>query len=656
MLKSTVHSVHEAVQVLANTKKKWLLILDNADDPFIDYRRFLPLGQHGTVIITSRVADCIQYQTIGAVKIEALSNNALTELLMKSSSLPMTEHQSSQSEADHIIRTLGFHTLAVVQAGAYVRTGRCRLDEFVELYGQHRQRMLRYHQPQIPSRYGNLFSTFEVAASMRLNNQSEHGEDALCLLHTLGILHRSSLPFQIFENAWNGSQKVLNIDRPSTRSTASLTLWHVSHLPPFLAAEQSGYSQWDPYRLDEASHLLESLALIKRTNGDIVMHSVVHAWARDRQNEEQRGQSWLTAGCVIALSNYESSFWQLNQSRLRAHIQSFLDVDLAMAMSRGPEDMVLKILLECGNILLQTRDDSNKEADGFFVQIKDLSSRVLGQEHPDTLTSQANLASTYRHQGQWNEAEDLDLRVLETAIRVLGEEHPFTLSIRNNLVTTYCCQGRWKQAERLGIQAMEINERVLGMEHPHTLASMVNLADIYENQGRWKQAERFGIQAMEITERVLGMEHPDTLTTMATLAKIYRYQGRWKEAEELGAQVLETKKTVLGGEHPDTLSSMFALAIIYSETGRLQEALRLMEKVVDARISTIGMEHPDTLSSMHALAISGRETGRLQEALELTEKVVEARMKTLGMKHPHTLHSVHTLTMLKEQYTTEKAE
>jgi hypothetical protein len=31
--------------------------------------------------------------------------------------------------------------------------------------------------------------------------------------------------------------------------------------------------------------------------------------------------------------------------------------------------------------------------------------RVLGDEHPNTLTSMANLASTYRNQGRWKEPE-----------------------------------------------------------------------------------------------------------------------------------------------------------------------------------------------------------------------------------------------------------
>jgi hypothetical protein len=59
--------------------------------------------------------------------------------------------------------------------------------------------------------------------------------------------------------------------------------------------------------------------------------------------------------------------------------------------------------------------------------------RVLGEEHPDTLTSIDNLASTYRNQGRWKEAEELEVQVMETSSRVLGEEHPSTLTSMDNL-------------------------------------------------------------------------------------------------------------------------------------------------------------------------------------------------------------------------------
>jgi hypothetical protein len=62
---------------------------------------------------------------------------------------------------------------------------------------------------------------------------------------------------------------------------------------------------------------------------------------------------------------------------------------------------------------------------------------VLGAEHPDTLTSMANLASTYWNQGRWDEAEQLGVQVMETRTRVLGAEHPSTLTSMANLARTY---------------------------------------------------------------------------------------------------------------------------------------------------------------------------------------------------------------------------
>ncbi|KAL8777872.1 MAG: hypothetical protein Q9194_002319, partial [Teloschistes cf. exilis] len=110
------------------------------------------------------------------------------------------------------------------------------------------------------------------------------------------------------------------------------------------------------------------------------------------------------------------------------------------------------------------------------------------------------------------DTEELQAQAMETTKRVLGEEHPDTLTNMNNLALTYRNQGRWKEAEELQAQAMDTTKRVLGEEHPHTLTSMNNLALIYWNQGRWKEAEELQAQAMETSKRVLGEEHPDTLT------------------------------------------------------------------------------------------------------------------------------------------------
>ncbi|KAI9715684.1 MAG: hypothetical protein M1812_005836 [Candelaria pacifica] len=210
--------------------------------------------------------------------------------------------------------------------------------------------------------------------------------------------------------------------------------------------------------------------------------------------------------------------------------------------------------------LLHIIDGSHLALSNFLLvlaqnRVRELS-LSLSNEHPDTLSSMAYLASTYQNQGRWKEAENLEVQVMNTSKRVLGDEHPDTLSSMANLAITYWNQGRWKEAEDLEVQVMDMSKRVLGDEHPDTLTSMANLAATYQKQGRWKEAEDLEMQVMDTRKRVLGDEHPDTLTSMANLASTYQKQGRLKEAEDLEVQVMDTRRRVLGDEHPDTLSSM----------------------------------------------------------------------------------------------------
>ncbi len=61
----------------------------------------------------------------------------------------------------------------------------------------------------------------------------------------------------------------------------------------------------------------------------------------------------------------------------------------------------------------------------------------LGANHPDTLTNMANLASTYKNQGRWKEAEKLDVQVMEIRKTKFGANYPDMLTNIANLASTY---------------------------------------------------------------------------------------------------------------------------------------------------------------------------------------------------------------------------
>jgi len=85
---SSVDKLPDPLQLLANTNKRWLLILDNADDPTFDYQDYFPSGTNGMILMTSRVSECAQYGTVGAEALEGLDPKASTHLLLKAAQIP----------------------------------------------------------------------------------------------------------------------------------------------------------------------------------------------------------------------------------------------------------------------------------------------------------------------------------------------------------------------------------------------------------------------------------------------------------------------------------------------------------------------------------------------------------------------------------------
>jgi hypothetical protein len=59
--------------------------------------------------------------------------------------------------------------------------------------------------------------------------------------------------------------------------------------------------------------------------------------------------------------------------------------------------------------------------------------RILGADHPSTLTARANLASSYRSAGRTTDAIPLQESVLTDRERILGADHPDTIAARKVL-------------------------------------------------------------------------------------------------------------------------------------------------------------------------------------------------------------------------------
>ena len=107
-------------------------------------------------------------------------------------------------------------------------------------------------------------------------------------------------------------------------------------------------------------------------------------------------------------------------------------VEPAFEAAKIPSHLAAMTLRRIGSFL--SHDGKLKDAERLEARACQILQNLLGNEHPGTLTSMNNLASTYRKQGKLQEAAALQERVLEATRRTLGEKHPETLTSMNNLV------------------------------------------------------------------------------------------------------------------------------------------------------------------------------------------------------------------------------
>jgi hypothetical protein len=78
---------------------------------------------------------------------------------------------------------------------------------------------------------------------------------------------------------------------------------------------------------------------------------------------------------------------------------------------------------------------------------------------------------------------------LEIRRRSIGGDHPDTLTSIHNLATTYDALGRYADAERLYLEVCEAKRRVLGEVHPATTLSIARLAGMHVKIKRYDEAE-----------------------------------------------------------------------------------------------------------------------------------------------------------------------
>ena len=127
---------------LANIRHSWLLIIDNADNPKTDYAAFLPSGHKGNIILTSRNPQCREVATSGSEHLDHLARQNAKSLLFNAAKMDASLCEANPKAAENVVEALGFHTLAIIQAGAFIKRHHLSLEKYSILLKTQAERIL----------------------------------------------------------------------------------------------------------------------------------------------------------------------------------------------------------------------------------------------------------------------------------------------------------------------------------------------------------------------------------------------------------------------------------------------------------------------------------------------------------------------------------
>lgn len=278
-----------------------------------------------------------------------------------------------------------------------------------------------------------------------------------------------------------------------------------------------------------------------------------------------------------------------------------------------------------------------------------------GADHPDIALRMSSLAGTLHSAGRYGEALTHSQEAVRLSTAILGSEHRDTVQRTANLAALYSSLGHHEEALELELRALTATESALGTDHPDTALRAGNLAMTYVSLGRFPQALPLAEKAVEIIRAAHGNAHPSTATHLGNLALVLTHLGQYEQAEPLEREALEISRTFHGPHHDDTALRLSNLAQTLRRTGRLQESLELQQEAVRTTASAIGESHPHYAVQLNNMASVLGELGRHEEAQLLQERALQVAAAALGPDHPtcadyasNLVFTLHRLGMYQE--------
>ncbi|CAG8950857.1 hypothetical protein HYFRA_00003074 [Hymenoscyphus fraxineus] len=644
---------------------EWLLIIDNADDVEVLYKRstegiekkrlvdYLPPSSSGSILFTTRTRKAaVDEAPEHVLDLQEMGHDEAREMLFAT----LLDKSAMESEQDvtELLKLLTFLPLAIIQAASYLNKNGVSISDYIALYQGSESEIIKVLEKDFedlrrysdPKKTKNPIATTWVISFDQIRKEDEKAAQYLSFM---SCLLRENIPTSLLPR--RSRDEFLS-------STGTLKAYS-------FITERKEKDSFDIHRL---------------------VYIATRNWLKQEKDNQLR--HWTN----VALSRMKDVLIPNDDLKDLELWRAYLPH--ANQLTASPEissksDLRLKLLYSIGQCQIEV--GQYRSAQTTFQDLYEISKRLYGNENQFTSDVMSELARSYSKDGKFTKAGNLWLEVLEFQKRSLGDSHIKTIRTMVDFASVLFMQGDYTKADAKMLQAMELSMRTLGEEHPSTLLNMDRLATSLQNQGKYAEAERSYRELLISSTRLLGEDHPDTISVGQRLGVCLMNQNKLTESEEFLQNVVGLRKKTFGKEHPRTLKvnnkfielqirkggdmaiwgtmcrenltssenllgehhditvgSMQNIAFVHKKQVRYEHAARMFQKIRVLRENVHGREHPNTLSAMYDLAECLTKMGNA-EGDSLHVETLALKERAQGPTHTNTLFSVSAVAKIRER-------
>jgi tetratricopeptide (TPR) repeat protein len=407
------------LEKLENTSD-WLLIYDNADDP-AQLKEWLPKVYTGHILITSRAQN---WQYAKPLTVPLMSEDECLALLLEWLERPEWNDEKERETAAELCNELGYLTLAVAQAGAYIKAVGISIADYLTLFKQERLALFEEDDAQLADRKDkdNVATTY----GLNVKKLEETNPAARDLLNLLAFFAPEPFRLELLKEA-------------------------VDELPESIQTLVKS-----PLALNRATAEIRRYSLAAVDNGKISLHRLVGLAIRDRHLTEEGRRHWAATSIKLILTLYPNpdSIDYSDWSRCQELIEH--------ANASANYALESKITQPAANVFNKTGLYLQQRAN--FTAARPLLERALtireeDKVYPEVAASLSNLGTLLRDIGDYNAARPFYERALAIREKEFGVNHYFVSNSLNRLGSLLLDMENYNEAQPLLERALNIRRQ-----------------------------------------------------------------------------------------------------------------------------------------------------------------------------------------------------